>query len=245
MTSDSSSWDAELHASGMAEPVVTVVVIEDNRLLHDALCEMLRQQRAITVRQSTLSATSVEAQMELAESVGHEARGAPVVVLLDVNLAERDSVLVCSRLCRAVPDLRLVVMGVTVLHAEIAELVSAGAMAFIMNDASADECLRTIWQAARGEPLLPPALTPSLFAQIARERDKATPAGFAESVSLTVREREIISLLGEGLSNRDIAERLHIAIHTVKSHVHNVLEKLSLRSRLEVVALSRVLGPPK
>jgi DNA-binding NarL/FixJ family response regulator len=98
---------------------------------------------------------------------------------------------------------------------------------------------------ARAEAVLPPALTRSLFAQIARERESLTPPIMAESASLTVREREIISLLGEGLSNRDIAERLHIAIHTVKSHVHNVLEKLSLRSRLEVVALARVLETPK
>ena len=58
-------------------------------------------------------------------------------------------------------------------------------------------------------------------------------------MALTSREREITALLGEGLSNKEIAARLRIAIHTVKSHVHNILEKLSLRSRLEVVALAR------
>ena len=55
---------------------------------------------------------------------------------------------------------------------------------------------------------------------------------------LTNRERQVIDLLGEGLSNKEIATRLHIAVHTVKSHVHNVLEKLALRSRLEVVAFT-------
>lgn len=63
-----------------------------------------------------------------------------------------------------------------------------------------------------------------------------------EGGQLTAREREVIALLGEGLNNKDIALRLHIAIHTVKSHVHNILEKLSLHSRLEVAAYSRTPG---
>jgi DNA-binding NarL/FixJ family response regulator len=61
-------------------------------------------------------------------------------------------------------------------------------------------------------------------------------------VRLTLRERQIIDLIAEGLANKEIATRLHIAVHTVKSHVHNVLEKLALHSRLEVAAFSRNQG---
>jgi DNA-binding NarL/FixJ family response regulator len=64
-------------------------------------------------------------------------------------------------------------------------------------------------------------------------------------VRLTSRERQVIDLLGEGLSNKEIASRLHIAVHTVKSHVHNVLEKLALHSRLEVAAFSHASGGSK
>ena len=66
-----------------------------------------------------------------------------------------------------------------------------------------------------------------------------------EAVRLTNRERQVIDLLGEGLSNKEIATRLHIAVHTVKSHVHNVLEKLALHSRLEVAAFSHSGGAPR
>lgn len=65
---------------------------------------------------------------------------------------------------------------------------------------------------------------------------------FEEGVRLTSRERQIIDPLGQGLSNKDIATSLHIAIHTVKSHVHNILEKLSLRTRPEVAAFSHAAG---
>jgi DNA-binding NarL/FixJ family response regulator len=231
-------------AGGQSEQIVTIVVIEDDRLLRDAVYHTLRQQPDFRMR-PLAAESSVAAQLALAESLANEGGGTPLVALLDVSLGERDSLLACSRLCRAAPTVRVVITGMTAPHEEIADFVSAGAAAFVMMDASAADFMRTIRQAARGETVLPPALTPSLFAQIARERERLIPAIIAESASLTVREREIIRLLGEGLSNRDIAERLHIAIHTVKSHVHNVLEKLSLRSRLEVVALSRVLGTAK
>jgi DNA-binding NarL/FixJ family response regulator len=66
-----------------------------------------------------------------------------------------------------------------------------------------------------------------------------------EAVRLTSRERQVIDLLGEGLSNKEIASRLHIAVHTVKSHVHNVLEKLALHSRLEVAVFSHASGGSK
>ena len=244
MTVESSPLGVESHAGTVADPVVTIVVVEHDRLLYDAPSEMLRQQPDFRVRRSSAE-SSVADQLTLAEALGSDGIWTPIVALLDVSLGERDSLLACSRLCRAAPNMRVIVTGMTAPHQEIADFVSAGAAAFVMKDASADDYVRTIRQAARGDAVLPPALAHSLFAQIAREQERLMPAIVAESASLTVREREIISLLGEGLSNRDIAERLHIAIHTVKSHVHNVLEKLSLRSRLEVVALSRVLGTQK
>jgi DNA-binding NarL/FixJ family response regulator len=60
-----------------------------------------------------------------------------------------------------------------------------------------------------------------------------------EGIRLTIRERQIVDLLGEGLSNKEIAAQLHVAVHTVKSHVHNILEKLSLHTRLEIAAYAR------
>jgi DNA-binding NarL/FixJ family response regulator len=115
-----------------------------------------------------------------------------------------------------------------------------------MKDASFEEFFGTIRAVAGGAEVLPRALTNSLFAQIAAHAVNGgkTPR-LLESVRLTGRERQVIDLLGEGLSNKEIAIRLHIAVHTVKSHVHNVLEKLSLHSRLEVAAFSHARGLPR
>jgi len=87
-----------------------------------------------------------------------------------------------------------------------------------------------------GVDVLPPELTGSLFSQIARDAvAKARPL-VLESVRMTPRERQVIALISEGMSNKEIAKQLHIATHTVKSHVRNIMEKLALHTRLQIAA---------
>jgi DNA-binding NarL/FixJ family response regulator len=85
-------------------------------------------------------------------------------------------------------------------------------------------------------------MTESLFSQIAKEADGAGSEHTLEDVRMTRREREVIELIGEGLSNKEIAQRLNIATHTVKSHVRNVMEKLALHTRLQIAAYSHREG---
>jgi DNA-binding NarL/FixJ family response regulator len=87
--------------------------------------------------------------------------------------------------------------------------------------------------------VLPPRMTQSLFSQIAMGADARAPEQILEDVRMTKREREVIDLIGEGLSNKEIAQRLNIAAHTVKSHVRNVMEKLALHTRLQIAAYVR------
>jgi DNA-binding NarL/FixJ family response regulator len=91
---------------------------------------------------------------------------------------------------------------------------------------------------AAGEKVLPSRLTDSLFAQIATAAGGQGREYVLEDVRMTRREREVIELIGEGLSNKEIAQRLNIATHTVKSHVRNVMEKLALHTRLQIAAFS-------
>ena len=97
----------------------------------------------------------------------------------------------------------------------------------------------TIRSVAAGHKVLPPRMTESLFSQIAKAADAQGHAQVLEDVRMTRREREVIELIGEGLSNKEIAQRLNIAAHTVKSHVRNVMEKLALHTRLQIAAYVR------
>jgi DNA-binding NarL/FixJ family response regulator len=212
---------------------IALVLIDDNRLLREGITAMIHAQPGFKV-------LAAFADVEEALNKVREAR--PDVVLLDFGLEDHDSLSLTATVHNEVPTARVIVMGLLPLQEDVADYVRAGASGFIMKDASFEDFFATIRAVAAGGEVLPQALTNSLFAQIARNMAGTSRAKMMEGVRLTNRERQVIELLGEGLSNKEIATRLHIAVHTVKSHVHNVLEKLALRSRLEVAAFSHGSG---
>jgi DNA-binding NarL/FixJ family response regulator len=141
-------------------------------------------------------------------------------------------------------EARVIVTGVIALQADIFELVRRGVSGFVLKEATFSHLLRTIRLVARGAKVLPRAMTGSLFSQIIEDRtvhDSLPPM----DGRTTAREREIISLIREGMSNKEISQRLHIATYTVKSHVHNVLEKLALRNRVQLLAYADQATPLK
>ena len=215
-----------------SEPVaapISLVLIDDNRLLREGIAALIHTQPGFKV---------LAAFADVTEALQKVREARPDVVLLDFGLEDHDSVSLTATVHQEVPAARVIIMGLLPLHEDVAALVRAGASGFIMKDASFEDFFTTIREVAAGEEVLPPALTNSLFSQIVRNAAAGSKAKVLESVRLTNRERQVIELLGEGLSNKELATRMHIAVHTVKSHVHNVLEKLALRSRLEVVAFS-------
>lgn len=225
----------EIGGEPIPATTISLVVIEDHRLLREGLCELLRRQSDFRVLTSAADSTALA---RLTPSA------LPVVLLLDVGLRDDDSLRICVNVRAQFPTVRVIVMGIAPQRDEIIGFVHAGAVGFIQKDATTDEFAETIRHVAKGESALPRTLTESLFAEIARQTPQLPKQVVDEGTRLTTREREIVALLGEGLSNKEIAVRLHIAIHTVKSHVHNVLEKLALHSRLEVVASSRTPNAP-
>lgn len=214
-------------------PTISLVLIDDNRLLREGIAVLVEAQPGFRVL-----AASADADEALQKA--REAR--PDVILLDFGLEDHDSLSLTATVHAEVPGARIIVMGLMPLQEDVANYVRAGASGFIMKDASFEDFFATIRAVAGGAEVLPPALTNSLFSQIARNASSGSKARVLESVRLTNRERQVIDLLAEGLSNKEIATRLHIAVHTVKSHVHNVLEKLALHSRLEVAAFSHSRG---
>ena len=213
---------------------ISLVLIDDNRLLREGLAAMIHTQPGFKV---------LVASADVDEALQKVREAKPEVVLLDFGLEDHDSLSLTATVRSEVPEARVIVMGLLPLQEDVANYVRAGASGFIMKDASFEEFVATIRAVAGGAEVLPQALTNSLFSQIARNVAVGSRAKVLEAVRLTNRERQVIVLLGEGLSNKEIATRMNVAVHTVKSHVHNVLEKLSLRSRLEVAAFSHSGGP--
>jgi len=206
--------------------MISVVLIEDNRLVREGMTAMLNQTtdfRVVAAGPSGDPALLRETQ--------------PQVILLDVGLWDDDSLRVAETVRKESPESKVIIMDLLPIHEDIVEFVNAGVSGFILKDATFDDLVSTIRSVADGAHVLPPEMTSTLFSQIAREAvEKGRAAAAIEAVRMTAREREVIELIGEGLSNKEIAARLTIATHTVKSHVRNVMEKLALHTRLQIAA---------
>ena len=205
--------------------VISVALIEDNRLVRDAFTALLNELPDVKV-----TAAVPSPDPELLRSAR------PDVVLLDVGLSDHDSLRVAADLKKELPAAKVIVMDLLPVHEDIAEFVNAGVAGFILKDATFGDVVTAIRSVAVGGIVLPVRMTGSLFAQIARDVHPERRQQALDDVRITAREREVIDLISEGLSNKQIAGRLNIATHTVKSHVRNVMEKLALHSRLQIAA---------
>jgi DNA-binding NarL/FixJ family response regulator len=204
--------------------MITVAIIEDNRLVREGMTDMLNELPDLRV---VLAATRLEAAVLKKTN--------PRVVLLDVGLQD-NSLRVAETVKREMADSRVIVMDLLPAHEEIAEFVNAGVAGFILKDASFEDFVGTIRSVADGARVLPAPMTGTLFSQIAKVAVKRGSVEALEAVRMTHREREVVDLIGAGMSNKEIAQRLHIATDTVKSHVRNVMEKLALHTRLQIAA---------
>ncbi len=206
---------------------ITLLLIEDNRLLREGIAAMLNEQPDLAV---VATAPGRETVLPLVQDAK------PQVVLLDSALGEQDSLRLLEAVREISPDTRIIVMDLLPAPQDIVDFIEAGCSGFIMKDATVEDFIATIRTVAQGVSVLPSSLTATIFSHVANQAVRRGPGAMRDAVTMTKREQEVVALLGEGLSNKEIAERLHIALHTVKSHVHNVLDKLALHTRLQVAA---------
>lgn len=207
---------------------IRILLIEDNRLLREGIAAMLSQQSDLEVVAHAEDG-DVIVQMK-------KMKRPPHIILLDLGLEKENSMNLMADLLKELPAARFVAMDMFPEQLDIIEFVQAGGSGFILKTASLDDYLKTIRKVAAGEKVLPPILTNSLFTQIVEMTLKAGRGIPKKSIQLTRREREIVALISEGFANKEIAENLHIATYTVKSHVHNILEKLALNTRLQIAS---------
>jgi DNA-binding NarL/FixJ family response regulator len=212
---------------------IRVMIIDDNRLVREGLGTLLDAQPELKVVAAAEDWPTAQRQLrELA----------PDVVLVDATLNDGDSLTFVASLRKTVPASRVIIMDLLPAPEDVIEFVKAGANGFIMKDATMADLVSTIRSVADGADVVPQALTGTLLSHIAQGALARRTAGVVEAVRMTNREREIMNLIAEGLSNKEIAQRLNIATYTVKSHVHNILEKLALHSRLQIAAFTHRSG---
>jgi DNA-binding NarL/FixJ family response regulator len=213
---------------------IPIAVVEDNRLLREGIVAILKRHPDFEV-----VAVEEDAESALLRVPESGAR----MVLVDAGLGDRDSQDLVGDIASAFPEMRVVVMDILPEPREVVEFVKRGASGFVVKEASIETFLETIRAVAEGREVLPPTLTSTLFTHIVEQATTRRSQTTDRSVRMTSREHQVIELIAQGMSNKQIARELRISAHTVKSHVRNILEKLALHSRLQVAAYVHQAGP--
>ena len=208
--------------------MISVAIIEDNRLVRQGMVAMLGDLPDMCV---------VHAASRLEHGTLRAVR--PDVILLDVGLQDQNCLRLATILQKEMAECKVIVMDLLPVHEEIAQFINAGVAGFILKDATAADFVGTLRSVAGGTRVLPPRMTSTLFSQIAEVAVGRNDAAVLALVRMTRREREVIGRISDGMSNKEIAQHLNVAPHTVKSHVRNVMEKLALHSRLQIAAYAR------
>jgi DNA-binding NarL/FixJ family response regulator len=212
---------------------ISILLIEDNRLFRVGLASLLRKQKGLKL-------LAAAPKPDVIPQLGPWQR--PDVILLDLGLGDRGSIQSVRGIRQTSPQSKLIAMGLIPVRSEILGLVREGVSGFVVKDASITDFVAAIRAVAAGHKVFPSSLTDSLLTQIVEDASRNGRIDVGD-VKLTTREREIADLISEGLSNKEIAKRISLATDTVKSHVHNILEKLSLRSRVQVATRKRGPAP--
>ena len=204
-----------------------LLLIEDNRLLREGLIGMLNDAPDLQVAAAFGSAQYIIEQiLELS----------PDIVLLDLGIGGADGLALVRRINGQRAGVKSIVMYLLPAQTDVMGLIEAGVSGFLLKEATFEDLLRTIRLVAVGTKVLPAPLTDTLFSQIVDHAERGSRSPIDGTERLTMREREIIELIAQGRSNKEIAQLLNLATFTVKSHVHNILEKLALRTRVQVAS---------
>jgi len=211
-----------------------VLVVDDQALLRTAFSSLIDAEDDLEV---VGEAADGRQAVELAASL------APDVVVMDVRMPVMDGIEATRQITsdQEPSGARVLILTTFDLDEYVFEALRAGASGFALKSRPLDELLNAIRTVAAGEALLAPSVTRRLIAHFAGQaRTPArTPPGLAE---LTEREREVLSLVAEGLSNAELAQTLHVSLPTAKTHVSRILTKLGARDRTQLVVLAYQSG---
>jgi DNA-binding NarL/FixJ family response regulator len=209
--------------------MIRVFIIDENYLICNVISTLLEKEADIEV---------VGCATTYHEEVVNQAVGCDIV-LLDGKLPNQCKFTFMQLLTTLDPLVKVIVIGLHKSEQVILHHLEAGAAGYVLQDESVDKFLKTIRATYRGEAFISPKMTTALIDRIAELKQLLIKQGVYTNVlpGLTEREREVLELVKQGFSNREIGERLVIEVGTVKNHIHNILRKFNSNSRRDVSSI--------
>jgi DNA-binding NarL/FixJ family response regulator len=211
---------------------VRVLVTDDQALFREALVTLLGARPEVTV---------VGEAGNGAEALARSAELRPDVVLMDLHMPVLDGIAAIRRLRVEQPEVRVLALTTFDDDEDVFAALRAGAVGYLLKDVASERLVEALLAAARGESVLQPSVAAKVIARFATLSDAPAPRPQPLVVPLSDRELDVVRLLAEGASNREIAGALFLAEGTVKNHVTNVLAKLGARDRTQAALRARAL----
>jgi DNA-binding NarL/FixJ family response regulator len=220
--------------SSAGNALIKVLLADDEGLVRSGFKVLLDLEDDITV---------VGEATNGAEAVERACATRPDVVLMDIRMPKLDGIQATSQLAKTqgLQHVRILILTTYDTDAYVFEALQAGASGFLLKDAGPAELLHAIRVVAAGDALLAPRITRRLIAQFAAQRT-ATQAGEDRLAVLTEREREVLALVGQGLSNDEIGTELFLSPATARTHVSHAMVKLGARDRAQLVVIAYQTG---
>ncbi len=219
---------------------VRVLVVDDQRLMRDGIASLLSLQAAVEVVGTAANGQEAVEQARTLE---------PDVVLMDVRMPVMDGVAATAAVRRLLPNSQVLMLTTFDDEEYIVEALRAGACGYLLKDIPAPDLARAVQAAHNGIYQLDPAVAAKVVASLSgsagRNAHTAPPAPQAATpklTDLTDRELDVLRLIAEGATNREIADRLIISEGTVKNHISNILGRLQLRDRTQAAIYAREMG---
>lgn len=217
--------------------MIKVLIADDHALFREMLYHTLSEEEDISVVGEAVNGR---------EAIQKTKEMEPDIVLLDIDMPVLNGIEATTAIKRVCPSTKVVILTALDDDSFVFQLVRAGATGYLMKDTSSDEVLRAIRAAYFGESLIQPRVVNKIlreFIRLVEEREALQSREARQELEmLTEREREVLGLVAQGMNNKEIAAALIVSEATVKTHVANLMHKLGLRDRVEMVLFAVQAG---
>ncbi|MBC2904165.1 response regulator [Streptomyces cupreus] len=214
---------------------IRVFLLDDHEVVRRGLTDLLDAEPDISV---VGDAENVEHALARAPAVR------PHVAVLDVRLPDGDGITVCRELRDRMPELAVLMLTSFDDEDALLDAIMAGASGYVLKQIRGSDLVSAVRTVASGQSMLDPATTARLMRSL-RTEPAAEPAEAPELAGLSPREKEILALIGDGLTNREIGKRLYLSEKTVKNHISRLLAKLGVQRRVQAAVLATHLEQPE